>query len=589
MVGKLVATAFLSFFLAFGAFFFTLVFSVFEDSGVEDGWVAHPCAVVDSGVDIRDEGNRPYRAWVAYTYAVEGQTYEGSTREDSGDRTSDYRDAQAILLDYPVGGQGVIRVNAADPAESALVTGRGEQTQVIFKVVVGVFMLFFLGLPFLALVRLWWPGGRADGGPRHVSRRRRDSNKGWVGLLLFAMMFGGFGAVFFFFVSVWPTVQAVRAQDWPAVSCVVERAELLAFSDSDGDTTYLPDVLYRFELDGETYRSNRYDFGVNDGRRGEAAAREIVGRYPIGGEAVCYVDPADPSRAVLSIRTWQGAWWGSIGGLFALIGMGLGVGAVRSGLGRGAAENDWRPERKRRKRDKDQSASAMPIESEAGSPTLRPRWPRTGLFAVLLFAALFWNGITSVFVRQVVSGWIRGEPDWCVSIFMVPFVVVGVGLVVAAIRQLMLIFAPTIEIELDRRSIPLGGSTELRWRPKGGRGKLTGATITLVGEESATYTRGTNTATDTKTFYEEVLVGHEVADDPYRTSMDRYSTPVGGGKVLLAVPADSMHSFNAKHNKIVWKLVVRAKVKRWPDPKDEYNLVVLPMQTNRRRQTRRSR
>ncbi len=40
-----------------------------------------------------------------------------------------------------------------------------------------------------------------------------------------------------------------------------------------------------------------------------------------------------------------------------------------------------------------------------------------------------------------------------------------------------------------------------------------------------------------------------------------------------------MHSFNASNNKIVWKLIVRAKVSRWPDPKDEYEITVLPMPT----------
>jgi hypothetical protein len=38
-----------------------------------------------------------------------------------------------------------------------------------------------------------------------------------------------------------------------------------------------------------------------------------------------------------------------------------------------------------------------------------------------------------------------------------------------------------------------------------------------------------------------------------------------------------MHSFEAGHNKIIWSLRVHGDIYRWPDVKDEYPIVVLPM------------
>ena len=55
---------------------------------------------------------------------------------------------------------------------------------------------------------------------------------------------------------------------------------------------------------------------------------------------------------------------------------------------------------------------------------------------------------------------------------------------------------------------------------------------------------------------------------------DRYE--ILAGESTIAVPRDTMHSFEAKHNKVVWELRVHADIRRWPDVREEFRFTVLP-------------
>ena len=51
--------------------------------------------------------------------------------------------------------------------------------------------------------------------------------------------------------------------------------------------------------------------------------------------------------------------------------------------------------------------------------------PVAKVVGMVLFAAI-WNGIVSVFVWQAWKGWQGANPDWFLTIFLIPFVLVGV-------------------------------------------------------------------------------------------------------------------------------------------------------------------
>jgi hypothetical protein len=86
----------------------------------------------------------------------------------------------------------------------------------------------------------------------------------------------------------------------------------------------------------------------------------------------------------------------------------------------------------------------------------------------------------------------------------------------------------------------------------------------LYGRENATYSRGTETVTAQETFFEmEVL-----------STQDRRE--IGFGEVGLVIPSDSMHSFEAPSNKIIWEIEVHGDIERWPDVKETFKIAVLP-------------
>jgi len=48
------------------------------------------------------------------------------------------------------------------------------------------------------------------------------------------------------------------------------------------------------------------------------------------------------------------------------------------------------------------------------------------------------------------------------------------------------------------------------------------------------------------------------------------------GKVKLSIPADTMHTFKSRNNKILRVLQVKGDIPMWPDIGDEYPLDILP-------------
>jgi len=107
-----------------------------------------------------------------------------------------------------------------------------------------------------------------------------------------------------------------------------------------------------------------------------------------------------------------------------------------------------------------------------------------------------------------------------------------------------------------------GATVTVAWSFRGSAGRIRRLEIVCRGKEAATYRRGTDTRTDTETFAEIVLVD---------TAME-----TARGSAELHLPEDTMHSFDAPHNKIQWSLSLHGTIDRWPDVNDEFPLSVQP-------------
>ncbi|HEY3571563.1 MAG TPA: DUF3592 domain-containing protein [Thermoanaerobaculia bacterium] len=374
-------------------------------------------------------------------------------------------------------------------------------------------------------------------------------------LAFFFLIFFLAGAAGSYFVLWRPLSKLIVSRSWTETQCDVLSSQVTEVSDSDG-STYKVDIRYSWTAGGSTHVGSRYDFmgGSSSGREGK---QRIVDGYPPGARVTCWVDPNDPNEAVLS----RGLSLIYLIGLLPLVFLGIGLGGLiwtlRPGRG-GAGAVTGMPT--------GESPFGVPLQAAGSGPVeLKPSATPLGMFLGLVFLALFWNGIVSVFLWHVAAGWRSGQPDGCLTAFLVPFVLVGLALIFGVLRQFLVLFNPRLSITLTPGVLTPGQTAFVQWRlGSGGRG-VSRVLITFEGREEARYRRGTSTYTDRETFFTQPVVD---CTQSYEISQ--------GGSGTFTLPAGTAPSFRSDHNKIVWSLKAKCELPRWPDTEEEYEVVVQP-------------
>ena len=99
-------------------------------------------------------------------------------------------------------------------------------------------------------------------------------------------------------------VSAAASRHWPAVPCTIESSFV---QDVGGPTPYVFRVSYRYEWFGKPYEGRIYR--EDSGRSHNIAeASRLTRAFPVGSQRVCYVDPRDPTVAVLAHQAlWPAA------------------------------------------------------------------------------------------------------------------------------------------------------------------------------------------------------------------------------------------------------------------------------------------
>ena len=552
LVGKGCVTAFFFVFLAMGlAFTGAMVYFLYEHA-VTRMWAETACTIASSRVAIREEKSNAY--WFKVTYAYQaggrGRTSQSYRRGYSG--SSDHADAARLVERYAEETKAVCFVNPSDPGEAVLEHA---------PLWVGLFILIplvFVAVGAGGLYSTWRRGRRkkrADGSaaPEPISAAAGKPVSPWF-LVLFCGVFFAIGTAVFVPMFVLPVLQVQAAKSWMETPCTIDKSRVKPHRSDDG-TTYSVDVLYTYEFNGTRHRSSRYSFETGSSS-GRASKKAVVDALPEGKATVCYVDPDDPKEAVLNRELTAGTWFGLIPLVFVLVGMVGMFFSARSALRRGAEPAA------------DAAMGMVPLREAAGAPpgpvTLKAAGSPLGKLIGLLFFAVFWNGIVSVFVWEVVKGWSGGKPNWFLTLFLVPFVLIGLGAVGGVLYQFLALFNPRPRLVVTPGAASPGGLVQVRWEFRGSTGRIDTLAIVLEGREEARYRRGTSTYTDTEVF----------ATLPIVEVSDRRDMVAGEGAVTL--PADTMHTFKASNNKILWRLKVNGDIRMWPDVKEEFEFEVLP-------------
>ena len=387
----------------------------------------------------------------------------------------------------------------------------------------------------------------------------------------FAIMFLAAGLGMAYMITFQPLWGMVRSRDWVQTPCRILSSEL---KHNDGSSQLA--VVFAYSVANQEHHSERYCFSQMSSNTADGWKRRVIVDHPAGKQTICFVNPNDPTDAVIE-RGWvPDMWWGLFPIPFVLIGflallVATGVIKVSSPNAPGNLSS-WRPPAVENRQiqgasefDEPQTGASF---EETGPVTLKPEaTPFQSLLGAIILAT-FWNGIVSVFVWQHVAQFARGgfaAFDWFTTLFLIPFVLIGLGFICLVLYALLALLNPRPTLIVSSAAIPLGEDLQVNWSLSGRAGSIREFKISLKGTEKATYRRGTTTTTDTATFAEIAIV----------ETTEMFDMEQGSAKVTI--PVDTMHSFSAPNNKIVWTLVIHGDIPWWPDVSASFPITILPM------------
>jgi len=537
--GKGAGTLFFGVFFLMGSLFVFFILGEALREAAPWFWPETSCSIISSSVESTDEDEQPYRPAVRYRYHFDGKDHEGTHLVRGDNATSSFDHARDLAARYTVGSTATCRVNPKLPALAVL------ERRIPWIAFVVFFPLIFVAIGGIGAV---WRGSSSedDGGSQSISQKA-SKGRGHKIALVVGLIFAVVGGSLFLFLFALPTVNQVRSMGWTETPCTVVNSTVRSWSTDDG-TSYRPDVLYEYQAGGRSWRSNRVDF-FSAVSSGYDNARDVVGRHRDGSTGTCWIDPGHPGRSVLEKGFRPMHLLGLLPLAFFVAG---------AALSRWA----WRQMRTGRSSEVDRPEETVTAE---GPLILEPQVSPFGKLFGAVFFALFWNGIVSVFVFQAWKGWERGQTDWFLTLFLVPFVLVGL-VMIGAVGYLTLALAnPRPRLTLEKATARLGDELRLDWSFTGRASRIRHLGILLEGREEATYQRGTDTHTDS-----EVFATHTLVDTGNDWEIPR-------GTAAVRIPDDTMHSFAADNNKIVWEIKVAGEIDRWPDVSQNFPITVRPM------------
>lgn len=548
----------------FSAVFVVFGLGVLWGSASLGRWQEIPCTIQKFEIaQSAKEGS--FRPDLSFTYEYAGQAYTGTRLWKDRESSEDYEDLSEIREPLFIGPEGLrsslegvvttCHVNPDQPTEAVLVISRTMQIigGLAATAVGSLFVLIGLVITF--------------GGSLPEPRSPHGKASGPVATVFAIGFFGLFAAAG---SGILLGVVVPKARDWFAMHHWQETtAEIISsrvgsHRGNKGGTTYSVDLFYRYDFKGREYRSGRYTLmgGSSSGYDGKAA---VVKSLPPGSKLQVFVDPEKPWRAVVK----RGAGWWVLFVLFPLTFMAFGFGGI------------WGVFRKippSRSGAKPLAACDPAIFPASGGSTgfgraalTSGKWERTrikpaGQVLVFLIIAALGIGSIGLFIRQDVRLYREGSLFLAIffSVFLIPFVGIGLVLIGGAVQHFVMLFGPVYEIRMDEAGLRPGESTCLRWRRTGGRGTVTELKLLLVGREEALMDSGTKRSRALKSvFHEEAL---------FETSI---ALATAQGQVELKVPADAVPSFAAASHCVRWRICLLAKVAGMPEIRDDRDFRVL--------------
>ena len=102
----------------------------------------------------------------------------------------------------------------------------------------------------------------------------------------------------FFSVGLYMWVQQRKVESYVETVGTVKESQVVSRENSDGDTTYGPEIFYIYEVDGKTYEGNRYAY-LETSHHVRSGAEKVVNKYAAGTACKVYYNQEEPGSSVL--------------------------------------------------------------------------------------------------------------------------------------------------------------------------------------------------------------------------------------------------------------------------------------------------
>jgi hypothetical protein len=405
------------------------------------------------------------------------------------------------------------------------------------------------------------------------SNKAMSAQTNWGGIVvvllagLLMTWLGGFNA---YEETIGPALSILAARSWNPVPCTILTNSVQPQPDTRESKTFVIAVSYSYLVNGTSYRSNRYSFLTEPSSAfGWRAA--VVKNLPPGRTTTCYVDPHDPSQAVID-RDWNSEmWWGleSLGlfgfGVFLL---GAAVWWIVAGWCLGQNFKAVRQESLSRDRLPSRPASIPAGRAGAveGPTTLVAETSPLAARNKSLMAAVGWNLIV-VCVAYTRTAWRTpgaiGRDDYLVFGTLIPFAMFGVFLLARFVGRALAVAYPLPVLTLSQSRVPLGTKVKLSWSFEGGPNAVESLSIRVKGREKILNSARIRTWED-YLFHDQIVLERSKSDQ------------IVGGEVDLVIPASSMHSFETKQNAIAWQLSLVGRAPWRPAVRADFPIRVAP-------------
>jgi hypothetical protein len=125
--------------------------------------------------------------------------------------------------------------------------------------------------------------------------------------------------------------KASDTRKWVETPCLIIQSEMTKRADLNIAAEYRWEVAFKYQYEGGDYVSELYKPRGQKWQKSIEKVKKQIAEYPQDARSVCYVNPEDPSMAILDHDTKAAGYSIWFPAIFSVGGIGMMVGAVRGG------------------------------------------------------------------------------------------------------------------------------------------------------------------------------------------------------------------------------------------------------------------